>query len=276
MPVREWERYAGLRACRVQLGPSFILKLIQRPFPMNLNSDFLLLGLAWYVVFLMSTTCHEAAHALAAKMGGDMTAALGGQVTLDPIPHIRREPFGMVLFPIISYIAGGWMMGWASAPYNPQWAQRYPRRAAWMALAGPAANFTLAILAALLIHAGLWTGFFTPPQSANFTHVVSALGANGMKSSMADGAATVLSVMFSLNILLGAFNLLPLPPLDGFGAIGLFMSEDAARKVQQFGMQMRGFSMMGMLVAWKLFDVIFDPIFTTALRVLYPGFGYGA
>src|SRR5690242_15690614 len=104
-----------------------------------MTPDTLAIGLLWYVVFLLSTTCHEAAHALAAKRGGDLTAFHGGQVTLDPWPHVRREPFGMVLVPILSFLTGGWMMGWASAPYDPLWSQRCPHRAARMALAGPAA-----------------------------------------------------------------------------------------------------------------------------------------
>src|SRR5580704_4114037 len=114
-----------------------------------MKPETLTLGLVWYVAFLFSTVCHEAAHALAAKLGGDLTAAEGGQVSLDPIPHIRREPFGMVVFPILSYAVGGWMMGWASAPFNPQWALQHPRRSAWMSLAGPGANFSLTILSAL-------------------------------------------------------------------------------------------------------------------------------
>ena len=58
----------------------------------------LLVGLIiWYVVFVFSTTCHEASHALAGLLGGDRTAYEGGQVTLDPGPHIRREPLGMVV-----------------------------------------------------------------------------------------------------------------------------------------------------------------------------------
>ena len=102
----------------------------------------------WYVAFLLSLTCHEAAHALAAKLGGDLTAFHGGQVTLNPVPHIKREPFGTVFVPLVSYFMGGWMIGWASAPYDPTWQMRYPHRAAWMAAAGPLANFTLAMLAA--------------------------------------------------------------------------------------------------------------------------------
>ena len=101
-----------------------------------MNTEFLIAGVVWYVVFLLSTTCHEASHAWAAKLGGDLTAFHGGQVSLDPIPHIRREPFGMVIFPLLTYATGGWMMGWASAPYDPSWSERYPRRAAWMSLAG--------------------------------------------------------------------------------------------------------------------------------------------
>ncbi len=128
------------------------------------DPGFLALGLIWYVVFLFSTTCHEAAHAFAAKLGGDLTAFHGGQVSLDPIPHIRREPFGMVVFPILSFITGGWMMGWASAPYDPEWSYRHPRRAAWMSLAGPAANLSLAILAGILIHAGLAFSLFKLPE----------------------------------------------------------------------------------------------------------------
>ena len=71
-------------------------------------------GLAYYVVFLFSTTVHEASHAWAAKLGGDLTAYHGGQVSLDPRPHIRRAPFGMVVLPIISVLLSGWPFGFAS------------------------------------------------------------------------------------------------------------------------------------------------------------------
>ena len=236
-----------------------------------MDSEFLLLGITWYVAFLFSTTCHEAAHAVAAKMGGDLTAFHGGQVSLDPVPHIRREPFGMVLFPLLTYFTGGWMMGWASAPYDPAWARRHPRRAAWMSIAGPGANFALTILAALLIHIGIWTGAFAHPHSAGFTSLVAAARPGAFA-----GAAAFLSIMFSLNLLLGVFNLLPIPPLDGFGAVGLFLAEESAQKLQEFGSNMQGYSMLGLLIAWKIFDPLFDPIFTLALQALYPGVRYGA
>jgi Zn-dependent protease len=58
----------------------------------DFSPQLLAFGFVWYVAFLFSTTCHEAAHAFVAKLGGDDTAALGGQVTLNPVPHIQREP----------------------------------------------------------------------------------------------------------------------------------------------------------------------------------------
>src|SRR6202451_2936439 len=136
-----------------------------------MTSQFLAIGLISYIVFLFSTPCHEGAHALVGHLGGDSTAFLGGQASLNPIPHIRREPFGMVVFPILTYLTMHWMMGWASAPYNPAWQQRYPRRAAWMALAGPAANFALVLLSALAIRAGISFGYFRMPAFVSFTRI---------------------------------------------------------------------------------------------------------
>src|SRR6478735_1861247 len=62
-------------------------------------------AITYFVVFLFSTTLHEAAHAWAALRGGNLTAYKGGQVTLDPRPHIKREPFGMVVLPLVSALA---------------------------------------------------------------------------------------------------------------------------------------------------------------------------
>lgn len=230
-----------------------------------MTSDVVALGLLWYVVFLLSTTCHEAAHAFVAKLGGDLTAFHGGQVSLDPIPHIRREPFGMILFPILTYATSGWMMGWASAPYDPSWSGRHPHRAGWMSLAGPGANFALAILAAILIHIGIAAGVFSQPDSARFNHMVQAVAPGATA-----GAATFLSLLFSLNVLLGIFNLLPLPPLDGFGAVGLLMSEDRARRFEGMARRMRGYSFIGLLIAWQVFGQLYYPLFGLSLHALYP------
>jgi Zn-dependent protease len=177
----------------------------------------------------------------------------------------------MVVFPLLTYFTSGWMMGWASAPYDPYWSQRHPRRAAWMSLAGPCANFTLMIIGGILIHIGIWTGMFTHPASVTFMHLVDPAA-----PGLATGAGMFVSLLFSLNLLLGVFNLFPLPPLDGFGVTGLFVSEDTARRIQAAGQSMRAYSIVGMIVAWRLFDYIFDPVFLYSVKALYPGQGYGA
>ncbi|HTS70108.1 MAG TPA: site-2 protease family protein [Terriglobia bacterium] len=232
------------------------------------NPEFVALGLLWYVAFLFSLTCHEASHALVAKWGGDPTAAAGGQVTLNPLPHIRREIFGTTIVPILSYALGGWMIGWGSAPYDSHWRYRHPRRAAWMALAGPVANLTLTLIAFLAIRIGIFTGALEPPRSAQFTRVVVAAHPGFM-----EGVATLLSIVFSLNLLLAIFNLLPIPPLDGHGAICLFFTEDFARRFLQ-ATRNPTLAIVGLIASWKVFGYLYSPLFLIALSVLYPGAGY--
>lgn len=232
-----------------------------------MNPEQLAFGFLEYVVFLLSTTCHEGAHALAAKWGGDTTALEGGQVSLNPIPHIRREPFGMVLMPLLGIAFGTGVIGWASTPYNPAWAQQHPKRAAWMSLAGPVANFTLALLAAIAMRIGLAIGAFVPLQPS-YARIVGAADPAGA----ADGISTVLSIFFSLNILLGIFNLIPFPPLDGYGVLGLFMTESGALRLQAMRMRMGMYSFLGLVIAWQLFDRVFPDVFNAATRMFYVGY----
>ena len=229
-------------------------------------------ALTYYVVFLFSTTLHEAAHAWAAKRGGDPTAYHGGQVSLDPVPHIRREPFGMVVLPIVSVLISGWPFGFASAPYDPNWAMRHPKRAAGMALAGPAANLLLVIAAGILLRGGEAAGVFQAPGSVGFGRVAEAATAAG---AVWDSVATVVSVFFSLNLLLAVFNLLPLPPLDGSGALPLVMSPEGSRRYQQFLWSNPALGWLGIFLAWQLVDVVFHPVFLGAVNLLYPDVWYG-
>lgn len=226
-------------------------------------------ALTYYVVFLFSITLHEAAHAWAAKRGGDLTAYHGGQVSLDPVPHIRREPFGMVVLPVVSVLLSGWPFGFASAPYDPAWAERYPRRAAMMALAGPAANLLLVLVAGALLRGGEAVGVFHAPDSVDFGHLADA-GAGRLQESL----ASVLSVFFSLNLLLAVFNLLPLPPLDGSGAVPLFLSPEASRRYLQVLWSNPALGWLGILLAWQMVDAVFDPVFLGAVNLLYPGVSY--
>jgi Zn-dependent protease len=229
-----------------------------------MNAPDLALGAIWYIAFLFSTTCHEASHALAAKIGGDLTAFEGGQVTLNPIPHVRRSTFGMVVVPILSFLLAGWMIGWASAPFDPNWQRRYPRRSALMALAGPGANFALMLLAGIAIRVGVAIGYLRPPAIVNYTHIAASA-----HSTDPNFIATALSIMFVLNLLLGTFNLLPVPPLDGHAGIMLLMPENTALRYLDWTRE-SGFAMLGLLIAWTAFDRIFNVIFTLALQLLYP------
>ncbi len=235
-----------------------------------MNPDQLAFGFLEYVVFLLSTTCHEASHSLVAKWGGDTTALEGGQVSLNPIPHIRREPFGMVLMPLLGIASGTGLIGWASTPYNAQWAKEHPKHAARMSLAGPAANFILAILAGIMMRIGLAMGSFVAPVSASFSQIV----APATQGGVGDGVATVLSVFFSLNILLGFFNLIPFPPLDGYGILGLFTTESGALRLQELRVKMGFFSFIGLVIAWRLFDRIYPDIFALGLSAFYAGYRF--
>ena len=222
-------------------------------------------GLVWYVVFLFSVTLHEAAHAWAAQRGGDPTAYLGGQVSLDPRPHIRREPFGMVLLPLFTAITSGWPIGYASTPYDPIWALDHPRRAAWMSLAGPGANLLLVLVASAAIWIGIGLGVFAIPASVGGLNVVAATS-----GGLVAAAGMLVSALFTLNLLLGLFNLMPLPPLDGAGALPLVLPE---RLVLRYQMALRQpiLAIGGILIAWNVFGPVFHRAFRAALGLLYPG-----
>jgi Zn-dependent protease len=228
------------------------------------------LGVVWYAVFLLSLTLHEAGHAWAALKLGDPTAYLGGQVTLNPLPHVRREPVGTVLVPLISFALGGWMIGWASAPYDPLWAERHPKKESLMAAAGPAANLVLCFVAWCAVRAGAAAGVFLPPDSVSFDHIAEP----GVP--WADGAVIPLvSVLFSLNLLLFVFNLLPLPPLDGSAIFPILFGENAARSFKALLRATPALSLLGLLLAWQFFEPVFGPIYRFALSLLYPGVAYG-
>ena len=232
-----------------------------------MDQQSLATGFLWFLAFLFSTTVHEAMHALAALRGGDPTAYHGGQVSLSPIPHIRREPIGMLVVPLLTALTQGWAIGWASTPYDPRWAAHYPKRAAVMAAAGPAGNLLIAFVAFILIKVGLATGFFIAPPSASFELLITTPdGPNGI--------TTLLSIFVMLNVLLGAFNLIPLPPLDGASVAMVFLPSDLRARVQEWtttGMM----SLLGLVVAWRVFPEVTGPLFRLVLKVLHPELSYG-
>ena len=141
-----------------------------------------------------------------------------------------------------------------------------------MALAGPGANLLLVIISGVLLRLGGIAGVFESPESICFGHLADT-EAGGYWPAIAFG----LSAFFSLNLMLTFLNLIPLPPLDGSAAIPLFLNEETAARYQGFLLTSgRTFSFIGLFAAWKIFDIIFDPLFLAAVNILYfPGAQYG-
>ncbi|HWR78092.1 MAG TPA: site-2 protease family protein [Thiobacillus sp.] len=147
---------------------------------------------------IFAITLHEAAHGYVARYFGDMTAALQGRITLNPLKHI--DPVGTILVPLVilltSKLLGGGaiLFGWAKpVPVNFGQLRRPKQDMLWVAAAGPGINFVMAVFWALMIQLGhaIGSGFASAPL-------------------MLMGAAGVF-----INVILMALNLIPLPPLDG-------------------------------------------------------------
>jgi Zn-dependent protease len=224
----------------------------------------LVTGTIWFVAFLFSTTFHEAMHAFAAWRLGDPTAYHGGQVSLSPVPHIAREPIGMLVLPLLTSLTQGWAIGWASTPYDPQWAARYPGRAAVMAVAGPLGNLIIAALAFALLKVGLATGWFVAPDRVSFDSVVQLAGGDGPAF-----ITSLLSVLLVMNVFLCVFNLLPLPPLDGAAVLNGILPSRHAQNLRKLSTNPM-MSLLGLVVAWRVFPLMTGSLFTAILRLLHP------
>jgi Zn-dependent protease len=145
------------------------------------------------IILIFSIILHEISHGYVAEMLGDKTARLAGRLTLNPLPHI--DPLGSVILPALMLIgsAGTFAFGWAKpVPYNPHNLRNYKWGTVAVGLAGVAVNFLIALIFGLMIRYQVELGFV--PESR-------FLG--------------MLSMIVSLNIVLGVFNLIPFPPLDG-------------------------------------------------------------
>ncbi len=140
-------------------------------------------------VLMFSVIAHEVSHGYMAQYLGDPTARLAGRLTMNPIKHI--DPIGSILVPIVTHLLpGGFVFGWAKpVPYNPYNLRDQKWGDAKVALAGPLTNFGIALFFALILR------FAAADLSAAMFYMM--------------------NVIVMINLILGVFNLIPIPPLDG-------------------------------------------------------------
>lgn len=192
------------------------------------------------VLVFFSVVCHEIAHGYVALRLGDPTAYNAGRLTFNPVSHI--DPIGTIMLPMLFLITNSpIMLAWAKpVPVNPGYFRNPGTGMMWVAIAGPATNFAIALLLTLLLHiAG------------------SAMPAILMHS---------LAMAALMNIVLMVFNLLPIPPLDGSRIVAKFLKGQALysyRKLERFGL----FIVFGLLWLGVISSILY-PALNFAIRHL--------
>ncbi len=173
-------------------------------------------------ILIYSVIIHEVSHGVMALWLGDLTAKYAGRLTLNPIKHI--DPFGSVILPTVLAVTTGFAFGWAKpVPYNPYNLRNQKWGGVWVALAGPLSNFLLATIAAVIAamlplssvaKTEIVRQFFRIIQGGDFMG-----GMELFSASIAGNGATILFglalIFIFWNVVLGCFNLVPIPPLDG-------------------------------------------------------------
>ena len=205
---------------------------------------YILIGLLIGAVF------HEYMHGRVADAMGDHTARAAGRLTLNPVPHI--DPIGTIIMPIaLILISGGrFAFGYAKpVPVNPFFFKKPKRGMMMVALAGPLTNFSIAVVVSV-IGLVLRLSFNLQFYLQNDKLVTSG-------SNVWADLAMLLYFIAMINILLGVFNLIPVPPLDGSHVLEYFLPPRAQEVYESFSRY--GFILV-FVVVFLLGDVIFGPI----------------
>jgi Zn-dependent protease len=181
------------------------------------------------IVFLFAISVHESAHAWMASRLGDQTARMLGRVTLNPIKHI--DPIGTVLLPLLAALANLPMIGWAKpTPVNTRNFRHLVRDDILTSVAGPVSNFLTAIIAtALLLVISL---------SGSGNDMVQGLVQAGAITDTNSPLMPIVLLLYNgmiINVLLGVFNLIPVPPLDGSHVLRHFLPDGIRQVYDRMG-----------------------------------------
>ncbi|MCR9180188.1 MAG: site-2 protease family protein [Erythrobacteraceae bacterium] len=181
-------------------------------------SETFIFGLVLIPALIVAIVFHEVAHGYMARLLGDPTASERGRLTLNPIAHV--DPIGTLLVPGALALLGGPVFGWAKPVPVNKWRLDNPRYGMMaVAAAGPGSNFVLASVGAVLLGLSMPTGLgFGGDMEAGAALLVNGLGEP-------QWLATGLFYFILVNIFLGLFNLLPIPPFDGSHIVGGLLPE---------------------------------------------------
>src|SRR5258705_2797887 len=219
------------------------------------------------VVLILAFSGHECAHAWTAWRLGDPTARMLGRVTLNPVKHL--DPLGSVLFPLISLVYGGPLIGWAKpTPVTGRNFKNYRRDDILVTLAGPASNLlsaTIALILLIVIKHMLPAGDVSIATAVAIVQHIPGVATEGLPALFP--IALFLYFVVFINLLLFVFNLIPLPPLDGSHILRHFLPYKAALLYDRMGM----FALIILfLVGGRFISLLFVPlynIFNTILQV---------
>ncbi|HKG23305.1 MAG TPA: site-2 protease family protein [Blastocatellia bacterium] len=222
----------------------------------------------WFVVFLFSLSLHEAAHAWTSERFGDDTGRHMGRITLNPLPHIH--PLGTIVFPLIGMLSlmtgsGFAMFGWAKPVMtNPLLWRDKTKANIMVSAAGPLSNFVLATIAFVALKSMLSAGLVVPSMYPSYFSLVTPVAAN---ATILEPLSRLLSILLLLNITLGVFNLIPIPPLDGSHVLESLLPYEMAKAYEQI--EPYGFILLIGLMFTGIFGMILNPIWNYAVYLLY-------